>query len=84
VDDLLFDSFYNIRATPVDALIHFLKEKNIPYQIQEKYVMAQLEENQIPEIIRELTQRKLAVYEIFRHQFSLEEAFLASIKGAET
>jgi len=61
-----------------------LKEKNIPYQIQEKYVMAQLEENQIPEIIRELTQRKLAVYEIFRHQFSLEEAFLASIKGAET
>jgi len=83
VDDLLFDSFYNFNATPVETLLNFFQEKNIPHHLQEKYVMAHIDEKQIPDIIRELTRRNISIYEIFRHQLSLEEAFLATIKGVE-
>lgn len=81
VKDFLFDSLFSIQATPVEALLSFLKEKNIPYRTQEKYILVHFEGNQIPEIIQELTKRNILIYEIFRHQLSLEEAFLATIEG---
>jgi len=81
VKDFLFDSFFSIQASPVEELLHFLKEKNIPYRIQEKYILASLDGNHIPEIIKELTNRNIFIYEIFRHQLSLEEAFLATVEG---
>ncbi|MCX6090217.1 MAG: ABC transporter ATP-binding protein [Candidatus Atribacteria bacterium] len=83
VDDLLFDSFFNIHAIPQEQLIHYLKEKGIPFQIKEKYVMARLDEENIPSLLEGLTRNGIAVYEIFRHQFSLEEAFLETIEGAQ-
>jgi len=81
VQDFLFDSFFSILATPAESLLSFLKEKNISYRIQEKYILASFDENQIPEIIQELTKRNILIYEIFRHQLSLEEAFLTTIEG---
>ena len=59
VKDFLFDSLFSIQATPVEALLSFLKEKNIPYRTQEKYILVHFEGNQIPEIIQELTKRNI-------------------------
>ncbi len=81
VQDFLFDSFFSILATPAESLLSFLKEKNISYRFQEKYILASFDENQIPEIIQELTKRNILIYEIFRHQLSLEEAFLTTVEG---
>lgn len=84
IDDFRSKPCFNFKVEPVNLFIHFLQEKKLSFSVNKDYIAVEIEEEDVPAFLQELTNLSLKVYQIFPEKApSLEEVFLQTVKGPQ-